>query len=299
MQNGRPDESGRLFLLRALYYHEWMKKIGLALSGGSALGIAHIGVLRALAEHDIPIDCIAGTSAGAVVAAAYAFGIGPDEMEKKSKDLSWRTFFKFSYSALGLTSNDLVGEMMKKLLGDVKIEDAKIPLAIIATDLGTGDKMIFRKGSVADAVMASTCLPGLFVPRKLHGTQFVDGGLVENVPLSPLAAMGADIKIGVNLERWRTYKPPKNFVDVMLDSIDIVVHAQGKFHPVPADVNIEPHLEQYTMSDWNKGPELVSMGHKAALAAVPEIERLIGPRRASRPAPKTPWYRRLWRWLGA
>jgi len=276
-------------------------KLGLALSGGSALGIAHIGVLQSLREHNVPIDCIAGTSAGSVAAACYAFGMTPDDMAKKAKNFGWLTFFKFSYSTLGLVTDEALGDMMRKLLGDVKIEDANIPLAIVATDLGTGDKMVFRKGSVAEAVMASCCLPGLFVPVKLGGRQFVDGGLVENVPLSPLAAMGADIKVGVNLARWRTYRPPRHFVDVMLDSVDIVTHAQGKFHPVPADVWIDPHLEEYTMSDWGKAAEFLIIGYRAATEAIPEINDALGVagRAAARRGAKAPWYRRLLDFLGS
>ena len=115
-------------------------KVGLALSGGSALGMAHIGVIKALRENDIPIDCIAGTSAGAIVGAALAFGISPEKMLEFSDQLSWSSLSEFAYSRAGLNSNRPLGKKMIELIGDVEIEDAPIPLAIVATDIDKGDR---------------------------------------------------------------------------------------------------------------------------------------------------------------
>ena len=252
-------------------------KVGLALSGGSALGILHVGVLQSLLDHKIPIDCISGTSAGALAAACYAFGVPLSVMAQESANLNWFKLSKFSYSMLGLITNQAIGDLLNRLLGPVKIEQAKIPLAIIATDLQTGGEVIFSKGDLAEAVMASCCLPGIFMPLTVFGRQLVDGGLVENLPMSPLEAMGANVKIGVNLARYRTYKEPKNLIDVMLNSVDIMTHHQSNLNSAVADILIEPHLEKYTASDWKKSAELIGEGYRAATLAVPAIKKLLEP----------------------
>ena len=160
-------------------------KVGLALSGGSALGIAHIGVVKCLMENKIPIECVAGTSAGSIVAVCVAFDVPIKKMIEMSKGLNWSNLSQFGYSKMGLTSNKPVSEIMAGMVGNAKIEEAHIPLAIIATNIDTAKEVIFRHGNVAEAVMSSTCLPGFFVPVEVKGKKLVDGGLVENLPLSP------------------------------------------------------------------------------------------------------------------
>src|ERR1019366_8728934 len=139
-------------------------KFGLALGGGSARGIAHIGVLQALIDNEIPIDCIAGTSAGAIIATLFTLGIPLKEIEEKGKSLTWYSLSGFPNSTLGLTSNQPLQKMMEDLIGKADIKDAKIPLAIALTDIETGKNVVFRKGSAALIVRASACIPGLFAP---------------------------------------------------------------------------------------------------------------------------------------
>ncbi|MFA5991176.1 MAG: patatin-like phospholipase family protein [Candidatus Doudnabacteria bacterium] len=250
-------------------------KIGLALSGGAALGIAHVGALQALADHNIPIHCITGTSAGAVVASCLAFGLTPEEMVKRAKNLSWYKLSNISYSRMGLITTQGIGEMMKEVLGDVNIEDAKIPLAIVATNIENGEAIIFKTGSVAEAVMASVCIPGLFVPTEYQDKKLVDGGLVKNLPLSLLDEMGAEYKIGVNLARWRTYKKPSNLLDVMISALDIMTHKQTNQDALLANMIIEPHLEQFTASDFKKAAELITEGYRATILALPALTNTI------------------------
>lgn len=250
-------------------------KIGLAFSGGSALGMAHIGVIRALKENNISIDCVAGTSAGAMAAVALAFGISEERMIELSKKMNWTSISKFGYSKMGFNSNEPLGKTIEEMVGDARIEDAKIPLAIVATNIDTGEEVIFREGSVARAVMASACLPGLYVPVEIKGKKMVDGGLVENLPISPLRKMGADVKIGVNLERWRKYKKTKNVVDVFRNAFRTLIQPQIIMVPDESEVLIEPHLEKFTSSDFGKIEELVEKGYEAAMQKIPEIKMLI------------------------
>jgi len=262
-------------------------KIGLALSGGSALGIAHIGAIRALRENKIPIDYVSGTSAGAIVATALAFGVSLEKMIELSCRLSWSNLSEFGYSKLGLNSNRPVGEIMIELVGDKKIEDASIPLAIIATDIDTGEKIIFRKGSVADAVRASTCLPGFFIPTKIKGKRLVDGGLTENLPLSPLRKMGADVRVGIDLGHFRTLKKTHNVLDVITNAYNILIKPQENIPAEDVEVLVEPHLEKFHSTDFKKVDELMQAGYHAARLKIPQIKKYLG--RKTKTVPKSFW----------
>lgn len=250
-------------------------KVGLALSGGSALGISHIGALRCLIDRNIPIDFISGTSAGSVVAAAYAFGVPFEKMIEISRRLSWSNVSKFGYSKLGLNSNEPVGDIIEEMIGNAKIEDALIPLAIVATDIDTGEKVVFRKGSVAQAVRASTCIPAFFVPVEIGKRRVVDGGLVENVPMSPLKEMGADLLIGVNLGHWRTFKKTHNVLDVITNSYSIMLRPQMAPSFFEGSIMIDPHLEKYRASDFEKADDLMKVGYEAANKMVARIEKQL------------------------
>lgn len=255
------------------------QKVGLALSGGSALGICHIGAIKALKENGIPVDCVSGTSAGAVVAAAFAFGVSLEKMIEISRRLSWSNVSRFGYSKLGLNSNEPVGDIVEEMIGKVKIEDAPIPLAIVATDIDTGKKVVFRKGSVAEAVRASTCIPGFFVPVQIGSKKMVDGGLVENLPVSPLKEMDADVLVGINLGHFRTYRKTENVLDVITNSYGILLKQQNQEFDCEEGVFIEPHLEKFTPSDFEKADALMKTGYDATSQAISQIKEKLGKRR--------------------
>lgn len=250
-------------------------KVGVAFSGGSALGIAHVGAIKAMMENKIPIDCVSGTSAGAVAAVCVAFGIPMKKMIDLAEKLSWSEVSRFGYSKMGLSSNRPVGEIIIEMIGNARIEDAYIPLAIMATNIDTGEKVILRKGNVAEAVMASACLPGVFIPVEIKRKKLVDGGLVENLPLSPLKKMGAEIRIGVNLGHWRTLKKSHNILEVITNSYSILTSTQSASIPGQAEVLIEPHLEKFTSSDFKKADALMEEGYRAAKLMMPEIKKQL------------------------
>jgi NTE family protein len=251
-------------------------KLGVALGGGSALGFAHIGVLKALEENNVSIDCISGTSAGAVMGALFAFGVSFADIEREAKQLNWRKLTKLRPSSLGITTNAAIREVLERHIGvDADITDAKIPLAIITTDIETGAKITFKSGKVIDAVLASSCLPGLFSPIEISGCMLVDGGIVENVPITPLKGLGADITVGVNLLRYRKYKRPKNMMDVLLNSFDMINHRISA-QPRSSDANIliEPDLSEYFMGDIKKWKDISEQGYNEALKHVSIIKEL-------------------------
>ena len=250
-------------------------RVGVALGGGSARGIAHLGVLKAFKDNDISIDYISGTSAGAVVAAMYAFDVPLDTLTTRVKKLSWYSISELPRSKLGLVSNIAIKKIVEEIIGPVDISKSHCPLAIVATDIETGEKIVFQNGSVALAVQASACLPGLFTPVEIDGRKLMDGGLAENVPVEQLREMGADIIIGVDVAHWPSRKKVNNILDVMSNTIDILVSHQKTTRERFVDILIEPDLGMYNPSDFKKADEIISAGYRAAVRKIPEIRRSL------------------------
>ena len=275
------------------------RRIGVALGGGGALGMAHVGVLAALMENDIPIDCIAGTSAGALVATGYAFGMTTEEMKAVAAKLNWSFVSSFPNSLLGFASNRGVETEVEKHIGKKGIEEANTPLAIVVTDIEDGERVVLRRGRAALAVRASTCIPGMFVPVEIDGRKFVDGGLTENLPLSPLHDMGAEIRIGVNVVRWHARRVVKNVIDVMTNTISILASHQRHLVPQNVDILIEPDLGAYTPSDFKKSAEIIEEGYRTGVAKVPEIKEMMQHRSRRHAHAEKPQgiLTRIWNWL--
>lgn len=254
------------------------RKLGLALGGGATLGVAHVGVLKALEEMSIDLHCISGTSIGAYIAALYAFGITPADIEEEVRGLNWLDISSFSISTLkfGLLNNDKLGNSIEKLLGNVQIRDAKIPLAIVATDITHCKKAVLTDCALSQAVMASTCVPGLFSPVEIDDQMLVDGGLVENVPISPLQKLGANLTVGVDLSAHRAYREPEDLVDVLVNSIDIAIDNATRLQTSHADLVIAPELRAYSRTDSGQVSELVDSGLKACRKAISRSDHFSG-----------------------
>jgi len=241
-----------------------MKKIGLALGGGAVLGAAHIGVLRAMEEMDVEISYITGTSIGAFVGALYAFGNTSKEIEKIALELNWMDISGIAIFESGLLSNAKLGELLKKSLGEKKIEEADIPFAAIATDISNGDKIIIDKGSVTQAVMASTCIPGVFSPVEWDEKLLVDGGIVENIPIDTAKKIGAEYVIGVDLNAKKIYNKPDSLLDVMINSFHFTLKAAAKYQTENADILIAPDLSKFNMVSTDQIKGLIEQGYKDA-----------------------------------
>ncbi len=239
-----------------------MKKIGLALGGGAVLGASHVGVLKAIEELDLEISYIAGTSIGAFVAAFYAFGKTPAEIEEIALKLTWMDISGISLFKNGLLSNEKLGDLISEYIGNEKIENAKIPLAMIATDIFTGKKVVLKKGNVAKGVMASTCLPGIFIPVEMNDVTLVDGGIVENVPIDTIKEMGADYVVGVDLNAKNKYEKPNNILDVIMNSFHFTLKAAAKYQTENADLLIMPDLSEFNMADTSQVKDLIEQGYK-------------------------------------
>ena len=254
------------------------KKVGLALSGGAARGFAHLGVVKVLAEHGIPIDCIAGTSAGSIVGAAIACGLTVDEIIAIGKKMSWYKVSGFPYSTKGLLSNAPMGEILQKSLPFSRIEDLPIPFAAVACALESGEKVIFRdKGDLITAVRASCAIPGVFVPVEHDGRNLIDGGVVSLVPAKTVKQLGADIVIAVDVNACgATYwSSPSTFLGVLFQSAMLLLRTAGKSQHYRADVVIMPQIAHLRPDEIAKLDEFVKLGEEAALAKIDEIKALV------------------------
>ncbi len=265
-------------------------RVGLALSGGAARGIAHVGVLRVLAEHQIPIDYVAGTSAGSIVAAALAAQMPIAEIEAMARSLRWRDMGRMTLSRLGIQSNARMEEFVRARLPVTRFEDLKMPLAIVATDLHNGSAVVMSgEGDIAFAIRASCALPGWYVPVvDPRGRHLVDGGLVANVPTAAARSLGADIVIAVdvNTEGAKFISPPQSVLGVMLQAMLVIQRTAALHQLQDADVVIRPKVGHLRWDEMARADEFIKAGEEAARVTVERIKHLI------EPLPEAPhkWY---------
>lgn len=209
-------------------------KIGLALGGGGARGIAHVGVLKALTERNQQVEAVAGTSAGALIATLYAFGVPWERIKDIFASLSITKIGVFNIGSAGLMSGTRVADVVREVIGEVDIAEAKIPLAIVCCDLKTGRNVVFTKGPAPLLVQASGAFPGLFSPVLYQDMVLVDGFLTENVPVSAVRSLGSNFVVGVNLSAEAYTFPDKlGIKDVLNRSFDILVEQPQKSHQKP------------------------------------------------------------------
>lgn len=243
-------------------------KIGLALGSGAALGAAHVGVLKALEEHGIRPAYIAGTSIGALVASLYAFGMPADEIEEIALSLDWLDISGIKLSKLGLLSNNELGELLDEKLGDVTFDQAHAKLAVVATDISNGEKVIIKEGNVSDAVKASASIPVIFEPVEIDGRMLVDGGLLESVPIEALKELGAEFIIAVDVKAFRKYKRPDDIFDVLNNSLEIALIHLARVRVEDVDIMIQPRLEEFSRMDTNHTSEMIQIGYDTAMEAL-------------------------------
>ena len=245
-------------------------KIGVALGGGFARGIAHAGVLHTLEQHGLPIDYIAGTSAGALAAIAYASGLPFDEVVNRAAALRFGVFGQWRFSWLGLASNQRLEFYPKRHLNVSTFEELRIPVTIAATDLMTGEPVYFDHGPLGPPLRASCAYPGLFQPVQYEGRTLVDGFVGATVPVEAVAKMGADVIIAVFLDSEATVKPT-NFTDVIGRSFTIIQRHADLAWRARSDVVIEPRVREFAWDDFAKTPQLIAAGAEATLAALPRV----------------------------
>lgn len=247
-------------------------RLGLALGGGFARGMAHIGVLKVLEEEKIPVDFIAGTSVGAALGAIYCSGVSAKEMEELAAILKFSHIARWTLSRMGLCSNDRLAGLLAKTLKVKTFEELRIPLAVSATDFATGESVVFTSGPLVDPVRASCAYPGVFLPVNVNGRLMVDGLLAHPVPATPLKQMGADKVIAVYFNsHWVGAEGPKHFMDVIGQCFSIAQARMCESWQVDADIILEPDVQGFAYDAFQKAPELVKAGEASARAALPAI----------------------------
>ncbi len=255
------------------------KKVGLALSGGAARGFAHLGVLKVFVEHRIPIDFIAGTSAGSFAGGAFAAGMSIDEITAIGRDTGWLKLGKFGFSAKGILTNSPMGALIREHFPRKTFETLQIPFAAVACDLETGEEIVFKdEGDIAFAICASCAIPGVFVPLEDdRGRMLVDGGVVSPVPAKTVKEMGADIIIAVDVISAKTtyWGNPTTMLGVFIQSGMIMLRTASKLQHYHADVVIAPKIGHLRPDELARIDEFVELGEEAALEKVDEIKALL------------------------
>jgi NTE family protein len=254
-------------------------KIALVLGGGAARGFAHIGVIRALEQEKVPIDLIVGTSVGSLIGAIYANDMNSMELEWTAFMLEKDSLFDFglmtAFTSMGVAKGDKLEEFVKSKVPVTNIENLKIPFAAVATDLNRGTRVVLDKGSVARAVRASSAIPGVFNPVEHQGKLLVDGGVIDNIPVSVAREKGADIVIAVDISENVFNFNITSIVDVMLQSITIMGAENAKTKKKEADVLIAPRVGDVGMMDFTQKKRCMLAGIEAAQKMMPEIKAKI------------------------
>ena len=250
-------------------------RIGLALGGGFARGLAHVGVLRVLERHQIPVDFIAGTSVGALIAATYAGGTSLDEMERRGSETRFRDFGRWTLSRMGMASNERLEFFLHRFTPIREFREMKIPLSIVATDIISGESVYFTEGDIGVALRASCAYPGLFLPVEDKGHILVDGFLTESVPAEAVRRLGAQIVIGVHLEPGLIDTRPRNTIEVISRSFSIIQAASSQPWRSIVDVLIEPDVHHVHWDEFLKTPQLVAAGEEAMRLALPKVRAAL------------------------
>lgn len=250
---------------------------GLALGGGFARGIAHIGVLKVLEEEGIHIRVVAGTSVGALIGAVYCSGVSIPELIDIAHSVRFTTFARWTVSRYGFASNERMVTFLTRTLKVKSFEELRIPLGVTATDFNTGDGVVFHSGSIVDPVRASCAYPGMFLPVVIRGRHLVDGMLSHPVPTRPLREMGADRVLAVHLKgTWANGGAPRHLFDVIGQSFAIAQDAMSSLWRSAADCVIEPDVAGFAYDDFKRADELIKVGEAAMRAALPEVRRWMG-----------------------
>jgi NTE family protein len=252
-------------------------KLGLALGGGAARGFAHIGVLQVLEEEGIKPALVVGTSAGSVVASFYASGKTGQQLQWLADTMDETQFTDWAnpFSGRGILRGEALGKYINSQLNGMKIEDMKLPLGIVATDLRTGDGILFRRGDVATAVRASSAVPSVFEPVQIAGKDYVDGGLVSPVPVRYARQMGADLVLAVDISSRPEDAKTTDMLKVLLQTFSIMGKSISQLELVQADVVVRPALPDIGSTEFSARKKSIEAGRAAMKQAMPQLRALL------------------------
>lgn len=256
--------------------------VGVALGGGFARGYAHLGVLQVLEEENIPIACIAGSSIGSILGAAYASKLPLACIIEKCREIRFRDFARWRVSRFGLASNDRLGALVHRFFDSRQFEDLSIPTAIVATDLDSGDPVLFRQGSLAEPIRASCAFPGLFEPVQIGTRYLADGGLVAPVPTHAARDLGAEIVVGISVGLHDGHRgAPTNIFQVVSRAVSAAQKHQLESWERHAGLVLRPAVHALAWDDFERIDEAIEAGAAAARSALPRLLALLN-RQAAR-----------------
>lgn len=262
--------------------------LGLALGGGFSRGFAHLGVLQVLEQNQIPVSFLAGTSVGSILGAAYASGAPLARIIEACRKIRFRDIARWRVSRLGLANNQRLGDLINHVFASHSFEDLRIPLAIVATDLGTGEPVVFTHGDLSGAIRASCAFPGLFEPVEI-GTRFLaDGGLVAPVPTGAVRSLGARHVIGVALGVEDVVRgAPTNIFQVVSRAVSAAQKHQLEVWEPYADLVLRPDVQFLAWDDFDRADDAIAAGAAAARRAIPRILKILQPENESPDNPQS------------
>jgi NTE family protein len=250
--------------------------IGVALGGGFARGFAHLGVLQVLEQNHIPIACIAGTSVGSILGAAYASGAPLARIIATCRTLKFRDIGRWSVSRLGLASNQRLGDLMERVFESRQFEDLRIPVAVVATDLNTGEPVVLTHGNLVDAIRASCAFPGLFEPVRIGTRYLADGGLVAPVPTRAARDLGAEFVLGVSVGIQDGHRgAPSNIFQIVTRAVSAAQKHQLEVWERHADLVLRPDVHSFAWDDFDRADEAIEAGAAVARRALPRIQKFL------------------------
>ncbi|HET8922494.1 MAG TPA: patatin-like phospholipase family protein [Candidatus Acidoferrum sp.] len=251
--------------------------VGLAFGGGFARGFAHLGVLKVLEQNQIPISHIAGTSVGSILGAAYASGAPLERIIETCRTLRFRDIARWRVSRLGLASNQRLGQLIERVFESRQFEDLRIPLAVVATDLSSGEPVIFTQGNLVDPIRASCAFPGLFEPVEIGTRCLADGGLVAPVPTRAARELGATSVIGISVGIQDGHRgAPTNIFQVASRAVSAAQKHQLEAWERHADIVLRPDVQSLAWDDFHRADEAIEAGAAAARRALPRIQKFLG-----------------------
>ena len=255
-------------------------RVGLALGGGMARGMAHIGVLRVLEKYRVPIDLIAGTSVGSLVGGAYASGLTPDQIQEISATIRWSDLGRVTVSRLGFYSNARTEDFIRSKFPVTEFDKLRLPFGAVAADIQSGKMVVFTEGSLPLAIRASCAMPIYYVPVPVNGRMLVDGGVVGHLPASVARIMGADVVIAIDVNsQHNPIAQPTNMFTVMAQSLSIMGRSTVSYLYQDADVVIIPKIGHIRGDDLTRAAEMIEAGEKATELHIHRIRKLIEPTR--------------------
>ena len=248
------------------------RSLGVALSGGTAKSVTHVGVIKALVEAGIPISYVAGTSGGSIVGSMYASGMPISTMETVATNMKWRKLVSIRLTRLGFISSQRIEDFVRETIGNVNFEDLAVPCGVVATNLVTGDRKVFRTGPLARAVRASCSIPQIYLPVEIDGEYYVDGGLSQYLPVETVLEMGAEFVLASHLAPVDpSYRRPQNILQLVVQITGLMARKNFPISVAKSHFVVHPNVDAYSSFDFEHAAEMIEIGYDATRRVVADL----------------------------